>query len=260
MSQNNPVFTASAFPIRSKRQIVSRKGYKCCSTIGQQSLPGLPVSAESALYSQFLFPFVDVFCFVYHGTRDLEDIVQHLVNWVDPRGKSTTSYIPIIITAEAVPLSRVSEDLFQRLAACSTEPVPEFFSALKFVKIKKDKLISPKGRSELYRHLFKASGRIRRKRAERGLVFSGNHLTAFAEIAFHHLISPQSFDFLKASRLLNPVATDLGEHLANFVTQVQRAHDVIGFAAETIASSLLLDHYPPGMHGIATYFLKSEPR
>ncbi|KAK3692967.1 hypothetical protein B0T22DRAFT_532338 [Podospora appendiculata] len=122
------------------------------------------------------------------------------------------------------------------------------FSGLRFAKIKKDELISPQGHSRLQRHLHKASDRMRHNRADRGLLFSASHHMAFSEIAFDHLPLTEPFDFIKASRLLNPVAADLAQHLTNFVNQVQSAQDLTTSAAETIASSFLLDHYPPGMH------------
>ena len=118
----------------------------------------------------------------------------------------------------------------------------------------------PKGRSRLRRQLLKASGRVRSKRGDRGLLFSASHLMAFSEIAFDHLLLTEPFHFIKGSRLLNPVATDLAQHLTNFVNQVESAHDLTAFAAETIASSFLLDHYPPGMHGRLICALRVDQR
>ncbi|KAB5514941.1 patatin-like phospholipase-like protein [Coniochaeta sp. 2T2.1] len=251
-SLKHPLFVASAFPVHSKRRIALHKGYNCCSTVGQFTLPGPRVSMQTLLYSRFLIPFVDVFCFVYHAPPDLENIAQNLLGWVKTLDQSRAPYVPpeimIIIATEAVPLVQVSKALLSLLEHASVKLIPEFFSALRFVKLPRDKLLSQRGSTRLSRHLVKASGRVRRKRADAGLLFSAVHLMAFSEIAFDQRLSAHPFNFIIASRGLNPVAQNLAEHLINFVSQVQRAEDLISFAAETIASSLILDHYPPGMH------------
>lgn len=257
-SRKHPLFIASAFPVHSQRPATLRKGYKCCSTVGEFTHSGPRVSMETILYSQYLIPFVDVFCFVYHDPPDLENIAQNILGWAKSLNKLRTPCVPpeimIFIANEAVPLVQVSKELMGRLERSSVKPIPEFFSGLRFVKLSKDKLISQRGRTSLYRHLFKASRRIRRKRAHRGMLFSAVHFMAFAEIAFDKLVSTHPFDFIIASREQNPVAENLAEHLMNFVALIKRAEDLSSFAAETIASSLFLDQYPPGMHGISSSF------
>ena len=253
VSQDNPVLVASAFPVRPKRRIIPRKGRRCCSTVAQHTLPGPPDESESLIYSRLLYPFVDLFCFVYHDGSDVENIVQNIKGCVQARKMSTVQgvlpEILIIIAREGAQQAQVAEELLAKLAGSSLDLVPEYFSGLKFAKIRKDELITDKGRSRLQRHLRNASNRIRHERADRGLLFSANHFLAFAEIAFEQLLLPEPFDFIKTSRLQNPVAADLAQHLTNFVSQVQSAQELTDFAAETIASSFLLDHYPPGMHG-----------
>jgi hypothetical protein len=156
--------------------------------------------------------------------------------------------ILIILTKEGAQQAQVCDELLTQLASSSLDLVPEYFSGLKFAKIKEDELKSLKGRSRLRRYLRNASSRMRHKRADRGLLFSAKHCVAFSEIAFDQLVIQEPFDFIKASRLQNPVALDLAQHLTNFLNQLQSAQELTEFAAETIASSFLLDHYPPGMH------------
>ncbi|KAK3935044.1 hypothetical protein QBC46DRAFT_223936, partial [Diplogelasinospora grovesii] len=92
------------------------------------------------------------------------------------------------------------------------------------------------------------TSRVRHKRADRGLLFSAKHFIAFSEIAFNHLLLLEPFEFIKASRLPNPIAPDLAEHLTNFLNLVKSVRGWRTFAAETIALSFILDHYPPGMY------------
>ncbi|KAK3935780.1 patatin-like phospholipase-like protein [Diplogelasinospora grovesii] len=223
ISEDNPVLIASAFPLHSRRRSTLRRTYKCYLTIAMPS-------STSLIYSELLFALTNVFCFVYHHASDLNNIVQYLASWVEARKPSAVQCIPpeivIIITKEG---------LLSNLARSSTE---QFFSGLSFITVRKNELISSKGRSQLLSHLYKASSRVRHKRADRRLLFSAKHFIAFSKIAFNHLLLPEPFKFIKASRLQNPVAPDLAEHLTNFLNLVK----------STIASSFILDHYPPGMH------------
>ncbi len=255
LSENNPAIIASAFPIHPRRQTVLRKGFKCCSTIGQHTIHGSPANSQALLYSQLLFPFVDVFCFTYHDVSDLDNIVEHLVTWTEIRkqlsSRCTLPEISIILTKEGARKADALEELLKGLARSSVEHItPEFFSDIRFSMIGRDTLTSREGRLRLRSCLRKASVRMQRRRAGEGLLFSAQHFMSFTQIAFDHLSRTVPFNFIKASRLLNPLAVDLAEHIANFVRQVENAQDLTTFAAETIASSFLLDHYPPGMHGM----------
>lgn len=58
----------------------------------------------------------------------------------------------------------------------------------------------------------------------------------------------QPFNFISASRRYNPVASDLEEHLSNFLRHVGKPTELTEFAVPMIASSFLLDNYPPGAH------------
>ncbi|KAK3935357.1 hypothetical protein QBC46DRAFT_453539 [Diplogelasinospora grovesii] len=135
--------------------------------------------------------------------------------------------IVIIIAKEGVQQTQVSQELLRNLAHSSTELISEFFSGLRFIKISKDELTTSKGCSQLRRHLYKASSRARHKRADLGLLFSANHFTSFSEIAFNHLLLPELFQFTKAARLQNTVASDLAEHLGNFLNEVKSVRDLM---------------------------------
>ena len=83
------------------------------------------------------------------------------------------------------------------------------------------------------------------------MLFSGRHLAAFFEYMSDHFgrTIREPFDFVKASRMLNPIAPDLDIYLSNFLKHIKSPKELTDFAALTITSSFLLDHYPPGMHG-----------
>ncbi|KAK2036226.1 FabD/lysophospholipase-like protein [Colletotrichum somersetense] len=91
------------------------------------------------------------------------------------------------------------------------------------------------------------------KRIERrlaGSLFSANHLAAFLRYAVDKQagVVASPLNFLAVSRIDNPVASDLETHLAGFLRGFRSLELLRAFAVPVIASSFLLDHYPPGMH------------
>jgi len=94
------------------------------------------------------------------------------------------------------------------------------------------------------------SDQVRKNREESRSLFSVTHFAAFLASAYEHFSQKidEPFDFIKASRVDNPVPRDLDEHLTNLLKHVRNSGDLIEFAAPTIAFSLLLDSYPPNSH------------
>ena len=95
-----------------------------------------------------------------------------------------------------------------------------------------------------------ASNHVRLVRKESRILFSAQHLGAFLSQACAHFAeSPrESFNFIQASRIDNLPALDLKEHLTRFLLKINSLLDLRSFAVPLIASSLLLDNYPPDMH------------
>ena len=249
----NPLFVATAFPVRPGRRVDLHKGYRCCSTIGQHALEESLTATDELVRTRLLFPFVDIFGFVCRDSSDVEDIAQTLsVLDTVRRTLPADCVLPEVIVAlvgKAARGQQVSGALADRIAQLSPHLVPRCFSALTFSEIECGQLTSCESEAQLRNCLRDALGRVRSRRAERGLLFSAKHLMALIEVAFDHLPRAEPFDFIEASRLKNPVATDLTQHLASFADRVGSARDLMTFAAETIASSLVLDHCLPRMHG-----------
>lgn len=173
-----------------------------------------------------LYSFVDIFCFVYHDTSDIENIAQNLSSWVKTYTSTEPLVLPeilIILTKKGVQKARGSEEFLTNLAHSCPDLVPKHLSDLRFITIKKDDLTTTKSRSRLHRHILKALDKMRHKRVDRDLLFSTSHFIALSKTAFNHLLSKELWDFIKASRLLNPITTDLVQYLINFVNQVQSA-------------------------------------
>ena len=87
--------------------------------------------------------------------------------------------------------------------------------------------------------------------------YSAAHSSVFFSLAVEHVskIIDKPFDFFLASRIKNPVNPGSAQHIGRFVEAAGRVprRDVLSY----IASTLLLDAYPPIMHGMS--FLARMP-
>lgn len=82
------------------------------------------------------------------------------------------------------------------------------------------------------------------------VAFSAQHLKAFFHLACDHFCSNivTPFNFVRASRAHNPVPVEFLSHATSFIKCINPVQ-VLNFAVPVIASALVLDSYPAGMHG-----------
>ncbi|RDL41162.1 Uncharacterized protein BP5553_01141 [Venustampulla echinocandica] len=87
------------------------------------------------------------------------------------------------------------------------------------------------------------------RRKEAQVAFSAPHLTAFFHAACDHfctdIVSP--FNFIRASRVANPVPTELPSNLTTFLSLVDDSR-ILNFAVPVIASALVYNSYLDRMH------------
>jgi len=97
--------------------------------------------------------------------------------------------------------------------------------------------------------IFRDSDELQMRRSESYIAFSARHFRTFFQLASDHfcsdIISP--FNFIKASRIPNPVSSEISSHLNTFLMQVGPSQ-ILHFAVPVIASALAFDSYLPGMH------------
>lgn len=81
-------------------------------------------------------------------------------------------------------------------------------------------------------------------------LFSATHFAAFFRQAVHHIARSftHPFDFIKRSRMNNEVGLDYQGHLSRFLRLGYEHHLSPGALTFIIASSILMDAYPPRMH------------
>ena len=221
-----------------------------------------PTLSESAdkIYFRLLSPFTDVFCFFADDVGKFRPVVQRLALWLDLGQPSTlpksTRPKVLIVTerGEDAPGDDESDlrDFKRMLSEETTMDVSEQFSDIRLLSLAaREKNLSNKARHrELFEHLLNFSDQVREARVSTQTLFSARHFAAFFRYALNHVAvtSVEPFNFISASRIENPVASNLRDHLINFLHNIKTPQKLLGFAIPVIASSLLLDSHPPDMH------------
>ena len=246
---------------------------KCHETASRQLnsmtliTPTLSDSADK-IYFRLLSPFTDVFCFFADDVGKFRPIVQRLALWLDLGQPSTlpksTRPKVLIVTerGEDAPGDDESDlrGFKQMLSEETTMDVSEQFSDIRLLSLAASKKnLSNKARHrELFEHLLNFSDQVREARVNTQTLFSAHSFAAFFNYALNHVAatSVKPFNFIAASRIKNPVARNLRDHLVDFLYNIKLPHKLLGFAVPVIASSLLLNSYAPDMYCMLAIILK----
>ncbi|KAL0933537.1 uncharacterized protein CTRU02_212500 [Colletotrichum truncatum] len=227
------------------------------STSLSVAIPSTAVEAGDRVYNRMLFPFADVVCLFADDIGGVEIVAQRLASWLDLESPSTSSVRPwLVVVTNGGEENSARSQLLHAVRKRTDAHVSERFHGLRVISLADT---SPKS---LRRHLHslrwdilsnELSYMTETKRVERVLaycLFSATHLAGLIRHAAEHLGDADAppLDFLAISRLDNPIAEDLQAHLARFLTHCDSVEALKRFAVPVIASSFLLDHYPPDMH------------
>lgn len=260
---SNPLLIAdSCVSGRNNRREVPRHGCHEISRWPLQTKPSKIADLDDlalVMHCHLLLPFTDVFCFFASDMGGFRIVARHLARWLNsnPMPPVTVSVRPrVVVVTDKIPPTKQREAearkaLLWLLREETTDDLFNLISAIDVVAISPPRVL---GASDQPHHL-KASllrwvNSVQQNRVKAQTSYSLTHFAAFFESACQHFAqsSPGPFDFVKASRMQNPPASDLRKHLVNFLSLCGTPQDVTSFAAPIIASSFLLDSYPPGCH------------
>lgn len=206
------------------------------------------------IYHRLVLPFADVICFFAADLGGLEQVVHRLALWMDKGPASMTKFRPwLIIVVDDGIEDEVLVTFRDLLRAETSIDVMHCFVGIRLISLARTQHRRAQYGSpwrKLCNELLSVSRLVRQTRMDTSYLFSARHLAGFlqhATLCATEAVQPP-FDFIRASRIGNPVAIDLENHLARFSKYVESVDDLKGFALPMIASSLILDHYPPGMH------------
>lgn len=216
-------------------------------------------SAVSDVYPRLLSPFADVFCLFVADFGGLGPVARFLARWLDEEGPPTSpeSALPHVVVVADEPLmtaagrAEARDALLLAIREETSKEVLEHVAAVDVFALPPNQLSNETRYRQLRDRLLRSSDQVRTSRAERRMLFSASHFAAFFRAASVRLAktADERFDLVEASRMHNPVAAQLDEHLSDFLTQMTSSSQLTEFAAPMAASALFLDSYPPGAHG-----------
>lgn len=261
-----PILIAdSCLTCRNGRREMARQG---CHEIDRLPFKNRPRESDGAdldhlalaMHNRLLLPFTDVFCFFASDMGGFRVVARHLAGWVHGKNMPPVPALAkpkVLVVTDKIPPTKLRERearkaLLWLVREETTEDIFDLISELDVVAIPPPRVLGTSNQSSrLKEHLVRWSNSVQQSRAETRTSYSLTHFAAFFDAACKHFSdwSPEAFNFVKASRLQNPPASDLAKHLANILRHCGTPQDVTGFAAPIIASSFLLDSYPPDCHG-----------
>lgn len=170
-------------------------------------------TVANQLYSQVIIPFVDVICFF---ADDLASVATQLGNWLEVEDRTilpdSIKPIVIVVTTKYLPNdeNEIKGNLLRQLRKKTGQDIWKHIHDIRVVSLLPERALSAKTRYRSLRdRIVRSSSEVRKERQASGYLFSSNHFAAFFKTAFEHFAqNPGAFDFIKASRLHNPLATD----------------------------------------------------
>ncbi|KAI5455667.1 acyl transferase/acyl hydrolase/lysophospholipase [Mariannaea sp. PMI_226] len=218
-----------------------------------------PSEIGDRLFHQALFPFADVVCLFVEDIGGIEMSISRLTVWVNLGRASNAPIRPRLFLIVNKEDQRYAQMILREFKSSMDQSTLEgVFQSISILGVptQSSKKSRRKKRCrircwDVVRHEILKSLEVSRQiRRQSGYLFSIQHLAAFlhqgASLAVHVTNTP--VDFIKLSRLDRGIASDLPMHLTTFLNQFQSLATLKQIAIPLIASSLLLDHYPPGMH------------
>jgi len=89
-----------------------------------------------------------------------------------------------------------------------------------------------------------------KSREDARTLFSITYFTTFLKYACKHFLETinKPFDFIRASRIYNPITPNIAEYLLNFLKYIKSANELTEFTVLMTVFSLFLDSYLPKIH------------
>lgn len=258
---DRPVLLASCDMQQRSARWISATRDKCHRETRHVFRQRVPASGGTIdeLLPPLLFPHADVFCFFSDDLGGFRPIARRLALWLDQSRSSAPpkTALPsvLIVTSRLSPGAEAEEQakrafLWMLEEETTVSPYQQL-SAIDVVAVLPKRAVSAAARCRRVKErLMERSDHVRRDREARRALFSATHTAALLQAAAAHFARSLDtpFDFIHASRIHNHVAPDMAEHFSNFLKHTVSSSQLTEFAAPMLASTLLLDSYPPNAH------------
>lgn len=243
LPKSEPVLVASA-PKPNVRP--STLGYDNCHLIRQRVTPHQDhITAFQAVASHILLPFSDVICYSAGDIASLDQVVSGLKELLlsnQARGNINTEIIVFYQSGE----DSASELRRKVILGFHEKTSHDLLDVVGNVHI----LSSAVARHTQKLRVFAILENARQRRSDSKQLFSMEHFTALLACASDHICTrpDHRFNKIEAARAQYPVARDLAKHLSYFISHFRTSEDLVSAGVPLIASSFMLDNYPPGSH------------
>jgi hypothetical protein len=254
---DHPVFFAESDP---SATVISASNASCHET---ESFPvrwanGTTVhDVYDILHVRIFCPFSDVLCIFADDFPNFNSVVDRLKIWAiagagsSPFEQARPSVVIVKRGGEAS--ASPTHDLLEMQDvqfSLDQKVLKDFYSSIKVLHLA-DEQISPLARfRRLKELLWRQMDEMRNVRSRCRCLYSAVHLNKFFQIAVSQTAASalRPFNFVTASRLGNEVGPDHSDHLTSFLRFGMYRGLSNDTMASFIASSILLDAYPPNMH------------
>ena len=203
-------------------------------------------------------PFTDVLCIFADDFGGFDNVTQFLKQWIE-HGSPTNS--PITLRPRVIIVVRENEvaathdvlaieNLRREILEDLQKSRLEVFSTISVIHLPGDHILSLARHRRLKEYLYSEIEASRFQRIQQRMQFTARHFKYFFLKAVDHVSQSvaQSFGFIKASRTIDEVSDDYTGHLINYLRLAQDFFFPYEDLTSFIASTLLMDAYPPRMH------------
>lgn len=206
------------------------------------------------VWRRAVFPWTSVLCLFVDGSADLQaahDLLDRPPTEIHAGSHSTSSTGMRVIIVLTDPSAEYHTGQWEELLSGCPNPEPPD-PTLSILDLRDRHGLSPCAAFEPLRRTLLDQIQISRdQRVQQGLLFSARHLNYLwnRTLGGGQLVTPQArIDCLQIAQEKLPVDPALGQRLAEFLARAEQAgcppHDI----HRAIASALLMDAYPHGMH------------
>jgi len=240
LKTSTPLSTSTCHRIRSYRL-----HWECPPQLGVSEI----------LYTRLLFLITDVICIFADDFNSPTEVVALLKSWA---AAGSASYLPRLVRPRIVIVSTEDEAsiTFNVLQAqdfkfsLGQQDLINFFSSIIVLYLTAAPISSLARHRRLKEVLLRHADEMRQLRQQARQLYSAVHLHRFFREAVSHVSQTveRPFNFIQASRMSNPICDEYSKHLATFVRLAGLHGIACKETASFIASGMLMDAYPPGMH------------
>jgi hypothetical protein len=215
------------------------------------------------LIARLFLWFTDVICVFADDVGGLEGVKELLLSWavIGSAAKTTLTVRPRVLVVLKQESSTAHDWLSELdLLADLGVDLKQAYGPIEITSLSKD------GRNPQYCRLrLEIMSRVdltQKARSANSTLISAVHQNALFGLALHHTARTihEPFDHILAARAGNELSCDFRSHLENFLKLCQANNVPDEATASYIASSILMDAFPPGSAGKGIYLLHSRHR